>query len=246
MSFYVYNLRGNNPYFNLAFEEYILSEYPKNDADIFLIFYENADSLILGRNLVKSQEVYSHKSTPPVIRRASGGGSVAHFPGNLNFGVIINVNAYPVYKHITKSYELILACVARSISGKLPVTQGGVSDLCINSASGQKKISGNSQVRKKNWLLHHGTLLYDIANVPKISHFLKHPPKEPDYRKGRHHKDFLVSYIPHTDKSALISKLIREFAKEFSQIPSMKKIPETLRISAVEYLNSHLSHRFRC
>jgi lipoate-protein ligase A len=54
------------------------------------------------------------------------------------------------------------------------------------------KFSGNAQRRKKNFLLFHGTFLlnFDIALIDK---FLRMPSKEPDYRQGRSHKDFLTN-----------------------------------------------------
>jgi len=54
------------------------------------------------------------------------------------------------------------------------------------------KFSGNAQRRKKNFLLFHGTFLlnFDIALIDK---FLRMPSKEPDYRKGRSHTDFLTN-----------------------------------------------------
>ena len=59
-------------------------------------------------------------------------------------------------------------------------------------AIGGKKFSGNAQARKKEYFLHHGTFLYDF-DIPKVKIYLKHPPKEPAYRKGRHHEDFLTN-----------------------------------------------------
>jgi lipoate-protein ligase A len=69
-----------------------------------------------------------------------------------------------------------------------------VSDLAL----GGKKISGNAQARKKRYFLHHGTFLYDF-DIKKISYYLKYPPKEPEYREGRSHEDFLTN-IPMTEK----------------------------------------------
>ena len=43
-------------------------------------------------------------------------------------------------------------------------------------------------------MLFHGTILYDF-NLKEIENFLKHPPKEPGYRKSRTHLDF-VRNIP--------------------------------------------------
>jgi lipoate-protein ligase A len=255
MSLLVYNLKGQNPYFNLAFEEFIFVEKNKSDDEVYLVFYENSDAVILGKNLVKTSEVYGHKKLPPVIRRASGGGSVVHFHGNLNYGLIVNTKTHPQFASISCSYAAILSCVAKSLydakncniknGGKLIVKPGGISDLCVEDSRGSRKISGNSQARKKNWLLHHGTILYDAKNISKISQFLRHPPKEPDYRKGRPHKDFLITYLPYKPRSRLIKNIVRGFASEISSTPRMMSITPELTKSALKYLNTILAHKFR-
>ncbi|MEZ5195447.1 MAG: hypothetical protein R2764_03335 [Bacteroidales bacterium] len=76
-----------NPYFNIAAEEYLLK---KMDEDCFML-WQNEPSIIVGKHqntlaeinlsLVMSQNI-------PVVRRISGGGTVVHDRGNLNFSFI--------------------------------------------------------------------------------------------------------------------------------------------------------------
>lgn len=54
------------------------------------------------------------------------------------------------------------------------------------------KFSGNAQRRKKHFLLFHGTFLLQF-DISLISKFLRMPSKEPDYREGRSHKEFLTN-----------------------------------------------------
>ena len=248
MPLLVYNLKGHSPYFNLAFEEFLFVEKDKSEDEIYLIFYENNDSVILGKNLVKSKEVYIHKKLPPVIRRASGGGSVVHFHGNLNYCLIINTKVYPEFVSISQSYETILKCVARGLSrikGNFQIKPMGISDLCIENLQGSKKISGNSQARKRNWLLHHGTILYNAKNIAKISQFLRHPPKEPEYRNSRPHTEFLVRFLPQTKKAFLVNQLIHAFSVHFSSKPQIIKISSELKKASLQYLNKILKNKFR-
>ena len=64
----------------------------------------------------------------------------------------------------------------------------GTSDVAV----GARKISGNAQARRWKALLVHGTLLVDFD--PELADaVLKHPPREPAYRRGRPHRDFLVT-----------------------------------------------------
>ncbi|MDH4200888.1 MAG: hypothetical protein OEV66_10990 [Spirochaetia bacterium] len=243
MSFFVYKLDGHNPFFNLAFEEYIFSEMKKEEQDIYFIIYENKKSVILGKNLIKENEIYSHKKMPPVLKRSSGGGSVVHFYGNLNYGLILNIQAYPRYEAIQNSYAEILSCLAKSMTCSLQFQPNGISDLCFTNKFGPRKISGNSQARKKKWLLHHGTILYDTGNIRKIAHFLQHPSKEPDYRNGKKHADFLVKYLPRSTASEITRKIIQGFSSKFSLAPQLLKITPILRLNTTVYLNKILQER---
>jgi lipoate-protein ligase A len=40
--------------------------------------------------------------------------------------------------------------------------------------------------------LYHGTLLYDF-DLPRISRYLRQPPRAPEYRKDRGHDDFVAN-----------------------------------------------------
>ena len=66
----------------------------------------------------------------------------------------------------------------------------GISDISI----GNKKILGSSIYLRKNTLFYHAVLNIS-ESVDVISKYLKHPTKEPDYRKGRSHKEFVTSLL---------------------------------------------------
>jgi lipoate-protein ligase A len=54
------------------------------------------------------------------------------------------------------------------------------------------KFSGNSQRRHRRFLLFHGTFLLDF-NLSLVNELLPMPSKQPNYRKGRTHVDFLAN-----------------------------------------------------
>src|SRR5208282_6883332 len=68
------------------------------------------------------------------------------------------------------------------------ISARGHTDLCL----GNLKFSGNSQRRRKHFLLFHGTFLlnFDLALVNEV---LRMPSKPPDYRKRRTHANFLAN-----------------------------------------------------
>src|SRR5262249_47797717 len=52
------------------------------------------------------------------------------------------------------------------------------------------KFSGNAQQRKRDHLLHHGTLLYDF-DLSRVGRYLRMPGRQPAYRGRREHEAFL-------------------------------------------------------
>ena len=53
-----------------------------------------------------------------------------------------------------------------------------------------RKVSGNSQRRTSGAVLHHGTLLYNF-NAELAGRYLLEPKRQPAYRRGRTHAQFL-------------------------------------------------------
>jgi lipoate-protein ligase A len=89
----------------------------------------------------------------------------------------------------------------------------GHTDLCL----GNLKFAGNSQRRRKNFLLFHGTLLLN-CDLDLISELLLMPSLQPDYRASRSHEDFVINLnIPaETVKAA--------FAKEWNAVETLNHI----------------------
>src|SRR5690554_2778106 len=78
---------SQDPWFNLAAEEYLLRQ---TDMDVFML-WENAPCLVIGKHQNPVMEINAScliDEKIPVIRRISGGGTVFHGPGNLNFSFI--------------------------------------------------------------------------------------------------------------------------------------------------------------
>ncbi len=200
-----------NPWLNLALEHFYLLEYPKKNDEVFLFLYENQNSIILGRSLEKEKEVYLHKPLPPVIRRLSGGGTVSHFKGNLNYGILLSLDHYADLFEIHKSYEQILGAIIDGFKNTMPLHKQGLSDLCLKQRGVFRKLSGNSQVRKRGWLLHHGTFMYSLQNLPKIKAWLRPPEKQPDYRRKRSHDDFMIRGLPTVQRTQVMHNLVNGF-----------------------------------
>ncbi|HBS06428.1 MAG TPA: lipoate--protein ligase [Leptospiraceae bacterium] len=226
------DLKPRNPYMSLALDEAVALYYGKGSrskgASAVVRFWTNPYSIILGRtcqvdkNLIpeyierfqvsQKKEVWSAR--PLLCRRSSGGGTVLHGPGNLNYTITISVEDFPELFSLKRSYEVFLGFVIRGLEAQgIVARQMGLSDLVIDETDGiPRKISGNAQFRKSGMISHHGTLLTRSDLIPFISRYLTHPPEEPDYRQGRTHESFLGSLPEHFDLSSFYNFLVSEIS----------------------------------
>jgi lipoate---protein ligase len=124
----------------------------------------------------------------PVLRRASGGGTVLLGRGCLCFTLVLGYEHAPRLNEIPASNQYILSRVTNALAPVVPSLVEGTSDLAV----GGVKFSGNAQQRKRTHFLHHGTLLcdFDLSLVPK---YLLVPERQPDYRRSRAHADFIAN-----------------------------------------------------
>ena len=76
----------------------------------------------------------------------------------------------------------------------------GHGDLAI----GDRKCAGSAQRRLKHWFLVHCSILYAFP-IERIARYLAIPARQPAYRQGRAHHDFLVNLdVP---RAALVDAL---------------------------------------
>ena len=121
-----------------------------------------------------------------VLKRSTGGGSVLQTADVLNYSLVmpapVSLDPRPGFR---QGIDLVCAILAAfGVVGR----PEGTSDVAV----GDRKISGNAQARRWRALLVHGTLLVDFDH-DLADAVLKHPPREPAYRRGRNHRDFLVT-----------------------------------------------------
>jgi lipoate-protein ligase A len=139
----------------------------------------------------------------PVIHRESGGGTVILGAGCLNYALAVANVSRPEFADVAASFEVILEAIAAALGVPGLVRAG--TDLALDG----RKVGGSAQRRGRRALLHHGTLLCGFS--PAVAtRYLREPARQPAYREGRRHADFLGS-IP-VDEAELRTRLERALA----------------------------------
>jgi lipoate---protein ligase len=151
---YCISLESYDPHFNLAIEELLL----KNSKEEFLILGINDLSVIIGKHQSGPREInikFTHENQIPVIRRISGGGTVFHDRGNLNFTFIRQSESGKQVDFLKYTQPVIDFLRSFGVEARLE----GKNDLKVDGY----KISGNAEHIHGTRVLHHGTLLYSTS-----------------------------------------------------------------------------------
>lgn len=155
-----------NPYFNIAAEEYVLREFSE---DVFML-WRNEPCIIVGKHQNTLAEInmdYIREHEIPVVRRITGGGTVFHDLGNLNFTFIQNGKPGQLIDFRKFTEPILEVLQTLGIEAKFE----GRNDLTIQG----KKFSGNAEHVHKTRVLHHGTLLFS-AQLGDLTKALKVDP----------------------------------------------------------------------
>lgn len=178
---------------NLALDEALLLEAENgHGGEVLRVWEWPKPAVVLGsgcRLAEDADEAACLAGGVPILRRSSGGGTVLLGPGCLCYSLVLSYDRSPALRDIRASYVHILQRICTALSDIAPaLTCAGTSDLAL----GGRKVSGNSQQRKRRSLLHHGTILYDFR-IDAISRYLPLPVRQPVYRRGRDHAAFLIN-----------------------------------------------------
>ncbi len=180
---------------NLALDEALLKaadEHQSLDCEVLRLWHASDIGVVVGRSSKVDDEVYLDRAAArqvPVLRRPSGGATVAIGPGCLLYTLLIDLNTQPALRMLDAVHDYVMRGMLEAIRPFSPsVLFDGTCDLVLNA----RKFSGNSLKVGRNWTLYHGTLLLNM-DLGIIDQLLKHPPREPEYRKGRAHSEFVTN-----------------------------------------------------
>ena len=204
---------STDPYYNLAFEEYVFTQIA-GDIPILLL-WQNGPAVIVGRYQNTLEEVnydFIREKGVKVVRRNTGGGAVYHDLGNLNYSFIIPGVASKV------DFKTFTTPVVKALQSQgIPAEQTGRNDILVDGC----KFSGNAQQFKGGRLLHHGTLMFDV-NIGDVANVLRVKPGKFKSKASKSVRSRITNLKPFfhdgavSDTIAFKTLLLEWFRREYS------------------------------
>lgn len=207
---------SSDPYLNLSIEDHILRKSPPDSTVLFL--YVNRPCVVIGRNQNPWSEVNlgilnaatgtkELKETEPpgigavdLVRRRSGGGTVFHDEGNLNWSITCPRTEFTRDKYA----EMVVRALRKQGVERARVNERH--DIVLDQGYERRpsdpedthrtpytvdegtprplKVSGSAYKLTRQRALHHATTLLESPNLHIISQYLRSPAKNNIEAKG--------------------------------------------------------------
>ncbi len=223
----------NDPYFNIASEEYILENFSD---DVFLL-YINSPSIIVGRyqnTISQLNPEYIKQHDIKVVRRLTGGGAVFHDQGNLNFSFICQKSSDDDHSFERYTEPIINYLHTLGIKAQLK----GRNDLVIDG----KKFSGNARLTTPTKILQHGTLLFS-SQMSDLTQALKSDPLKFKDKSVKSIQSRVTNISDHLPKPLSVqefeSKLVEYITSSYPQTQ-----PYNFEDRDIEWIDFNSSHKY--
>lgn len=196
---------GFDPWYNLAVEEYLLNTVAEDTCILYL--WQNDQTVVIGRNQNPWKECRAsllENEGGKLARRLSGGGTVFHDLGNLNFTFIMHRDNY----NLERQVRVILSAAKRL---GIPAEMTGRNDLTVDG----RKFSGNAFCYRKNAAYHHGTILVS-SNMENLIKYLQ-VPEDKIKSKGIESVRSRVVNLTEINPDVTIESFSQVFSEEFQK-----------------------------
>ncbi|MCY6369797.1 lipoate--protein ligase [Clostridium ganghwense] len=207
---------SHNPWYNLAMEEHLLKQVKTNE--IILYLWQNDNTIVVGRNQNPWKECRCkdfENNGGKIARRLSGGGTVFHDLGNLNFTFIMDKKL----NNLNRQLKVILEAVNNL---GVEANFSGRNDILVSG----KKFSGNAFYEENASSYHHGTILVN-SNIDNLITYLK-VSKEKISSKGIDSVNSRVVNLKSIKNDITIenvkASIIKNFLKIYGGNPSIEYV----------------------
>lgn len=175
--------------------------------------------VVMGRGSRPEAELQGHacaEDSVPVLRRRGGGCAVVLDSGNVVVAVTEYAPGFGNNKaHLKRLGQWLMHGL--EMLGVTGLEQNGISDLTC----GGRKVGGSCLHRSRDTLLYSASLLVN-PDLSLMERYLKPPPREPDYRRGRSHREFVGTLSPYL-WAEQTEELARQLAEALSGIPPFRR-----------------------
>lgn len=142
----------HDPRWNLALEEYVFDCMDRSKS--YLILWQNDHTIVIGKYQnaiaeINNDYVRDHGIT--LVRRLSGGGTVYHDLGNLNYTFIMDADEAETINFHMFCQPIIETLADFGVKAELT----GRNDLVVDG----KKFSGSAQYIRQGRVMHHGCIM---------------------------------------------------------------------------------------
>ncbi|MHA1634146.1 MAG: lipoate--protein ligase family protein [Candidatus Thorarchaeota archaeon] len=186
MSWRLLNEPSSDVYHNLAVDEALAKTYLHSENSLnTLRFWESDKAVVIGRFQCVHKEVnleYCKENKISIARRFTGGGTVFHDLGNLNYSLRLHQSHDYVPRGLKELYETFIGAIVGSLNSiNIPARFDPVGS-CVRI--GDKKISGTAGWIKRGISFIHGTLLID-ADLESLQESLNPPEGQPVFLRDK-------------------------------------------------------------
>jgi lipoate-protein ligase A len=178
---------------DLALDEALLVETEQNDlAPVLRVWEPRRLAVVMGASGRIRDDVRAEACRADgvvIARRSSGGGTVVVGPGTLNVAVVLPIATAPGLEAVDVAQRYVLERLAAALGAAGPAVEvHGSGDLTL----GLRKFAGSAQRRLRRHFLVHVTLMYQFP-LEWIGRYTTLPRRQPAYRQGRSHDNFLTN-----------------------------------------------------
>lgn len=174
-------------------DEAQLARFREERRSSLRVYTAPALTVVLGRGSRPERELHRaacRADGVDLTRRRGGGCAVVLSPGDV---VVSYVAAMEGLGHNLEHFRALSHWVIAALErlGVPGVRQRGISDLAL----GDRKVGGSCLYRTHD-LLYYALTLAVQPDIDAMERYLPHPPREPDYRRGRDHAAFVGALSP--------------------------------------------------